>query len=139
VSDGGYLLFNHFLFSFYVAIQLFILYRSAMLCSNYLYNYIKPLHTEPEANSPKNLLPFRINLSTCPAWHTALTWKMTTTIRENTWKSWVMCLLFIMEIQVHISAQAENIFLLCLCRIWIQIWRVLTLKHYLVTCTYIDQ
>ncbi len=50
-------------------------------------------------------------------------------------QSWGVGLSFTLEIRAQISAQTENIFIFCFCRIWIQICRVLTVEHYL----YIDQ
>jgi hypothetical protein len=45
------------------------------------------------------------------------------------WQSWLWYRLFILGIRVQISAQTDNIFLFCLCHIWICIGRVLTLEH----------
>jgi hypothetical protein len=48
------------------------------------------------------------------------------------WQSWLIRPLFILEIQDQFLAQTENIFLFCLCCIWIQICKVITLEHYLL-------
>jgi hypothetical protein len=46
---------------------------------------------------------------------------------------------FILEVWVRFLALTENIFFFYLRQIWIQIWRVLNLEHYLLTYLYIDQ
>jgi hypothetical protein len=46
--------------------------------------------------------------------------------RAAEWQSWLMCPSFIQELRI------QKKFLFCLCHIWIQIYKVLTLEHYLL-------
>jgi hypothetical protein len=57
-------------------------------------------------------------------------------MRSAAWQSWLSHLSFILWIQYPILAQTENIFLFCLCHIWIHICRVLTLEQCLLINMY---
>jgi hypothetical protein len=81
----------------------------------------------------KKLIPVRAEI------HKTLLLQIPTLAWVASLHGWLRHPSFILEIHIQISAQRENIFLLCWCYIWIQICRVLTLEHCFLIYVYFDQ